>query len=92
MSVLHVDEIKNLPHLSSCQSESFGTNTRSTVGTYMDIAPAYSSAVFTGWSTMSAGGSMAYSFNHPAGMCPICTGIGKVYQLIEDKILIPQNH
>ena len=51
----------------------------------MDIAPLIR-LLFSRVGQPSAGGSMAYSFNHPAGMCPICTGIGKVYQLIEDKI------
>ena len=31
--------------------------------------------VFAGVS--GSGGSMAYSFNHPGGMCPDCTGIGE---------------
>lgn len=34
----------------------------------------------------SAGGSMAYSFNHPAGMCPDCTGIGEQMELNEDSM------
>ena len=34
----------------------------------------------------SAGGSMAYSFNHPAGMCPDCTGIGEQLELVEESM------
>lgn len=81
----HVDEIKNLPPSIVVDQKALRTNTRSTVGTAMDIAPLIR-LLFSRVGQPSAGGSMAYSFNHPAGMCPICTGIGKVYQLIEDKI------
>ena len=36
----------------------------------MDIAPLIR-LLFSRVGQPSAGGSMAYSFNHPAGMCPI---------------------
>lgn len=29
---------------------------------------------------------MAYSFNHPLGMCPECTGIGERLELVEDSL------
>jgi excinuclease UvrABC ATPase subunit len=32
---------------------------------------------------------MAYSFNHPAGMCPDCTGIGERLELIEASMFDP---
>ncbi len=80
-----VDDIKNLPPSIVVNQKSLGTNTRSTVGTAMDIAPLVR-LLFSRIGQPSAGGSMAYSFNHPAGMCPDCTGIGTVYQLIEGKI------
>ena len=52
-----------------------GAGTRSTVGTAVDVAPLLR-LLFSRCGTPSAGGSMAYSFNHPAGMCPECTGLG----------------
>lgn len=33
---------------------------------------------------------MAYSFNHPMGMCPDCTGLGKKLDLQEDLLFNPE--
>ncbi|MEE1274746.1 MAG: ATP-binding cassette domain-containing protein [Olegusella sp.] len=37
----------------------------------------------------SAGGSMAYSPNHPAGTCPVCSGLGEELVLNEDSLFDP---
>ena len=29
---------------------------------------------------------MAYSFNHPMGMCPDCSGLGERWRLVEDRL------
>ncbi|WP_329886841.1 hypothetical protein [Pseudoramibacter faecis] len=51
-----------------------GINSRSTVGTAVDTAPLLR-LLFSRIGHPSAG--RAYSFNHPMGMCPDCTGLGE---------------
>lgn len=80
-----VDEIRNLTPAIVIDQHAIGANARSTVGTAVDVAPLLR-LLFSRVGKPSAGGSMAYSFNHPAGMCPECTGIGERLELIEDSM------
>ena len=80
-----VDEIRNLTPSIVVNQRAIGTNTRSTVGTAIDVAPLVR-LLFSRIGQPSAGGSMAYSFNHPLGMCPECMGIGERLVLVEDKM------
>ena len=84
-----VDEIKNLTPAIVVDQHSLGSNSRSTVGTAVDVAPLMR-LLFSRVGKPSAGGSMAYSFNHPAGMCPTCTGIGEQLELIEESMFDPE--
>ena len=83
-----VDEIKNLTPAIVVDQHAIGATSRSTVGTAVDVAPLLR-LLFSRVGQPSAGGSMAYSFNHPAGMCPDCTGIGEKLELIEDSMFDP---
>ena len=80
-----VDEIRNLTPSIVIDQKAMGASTRSTVGTAIDVAPLIR-LLFSRIGKPSAGGSMAYSFNHPMGMCPDCTGIGEQLVLIEEKM------
>lgn len=80
-----VDEIQNLTPAIVVDQHAAGSNSRSTVGTAVDVAPLLR-LLFSRVGNPSAGGSMAYSFNHPAGMCPECTGIGEEMVLDEDRL------
>ena len=80
-----VDEIRNLTPAIIVDQHAIGANARSTVGTAIDVAPLLR-LLFSRVGKPSAGGSMAYSFNHPAGMCPDCTGIGEKLELIEESM------
>ena len=80
-----VDEILNLTPAIIVDQHAIGANARSTVGTAVDVAPLLR-LLFSRVGNPSAGGSMAYSFNHPAGMCPDCTGIGERLELIEESM------
>lgn len=80
-----VDFIKNLTPSVIINQKMLGSNARSTVATAIDVAPLIR-LMFSRVGKPSAGGSMAYSFNHPAGMCPSCTGLGENLQLIEDSL------
>ena len=83
-----VDEIKNLTPAIVVDQHAIGATSRSTVGTAVDVAPLLR-LLFSRVGQPSAGGSMAYSFNHPAGMCPDCTGIGEKLELIEESMFDP---
>lgn len=83
-----VDEIRNLTPAIVVDQHAIGATSRSTVGTAVDVAPLLR-LLFSRVGQPSAGGSMAYSFNHPAGMCPDCTGIGEKLELIEDSMFDP---
>ena len=83
-----VDEIRNLTPAIVVDQHAIGATSRSTVGTAVDAAPLLR-LLFSRIGVPSAGGSMAYSFNHPAGMCPDCTGIGERLELIEGSMFDP---
>lgn len=80
-----VDEIRNLTPAIVVDQRAIGANARSMVGTAVDAAPLMR-LLFSRVGSPSAGGSMAYSFNHPAGMCPDCTGIGEKLELMEESM------
>ena len=71
-----VESIRNLTPSVVVDQKPIGSNARSTVGTAADVAPLIR-LLFSRVGQPSAGGAMAYSFNHPKGMCPDCTGLGE---------------
>lgn len=80
-----VEGIRNLTPCVVVDQKPIGANARSTVGTAVDVAPLVR-LLFSRIGSPSAGGSMAYSFNHPHGMCPECTGLGELVQLDETRM------
>ena len=83
-----VDSIRNLTPAIVVDQRAFGAGSRSNVGTAIDAAPLLR-LLFSRVGVPSAGGSMAYSFNHPLGMCPDCTGLGQQLELIEETMFDP---
>lgn len=83
-----VDEIRNLTPAIVVDQHPVGSSSRSTVGTAVDVAPLLR-LLFSRVGRPSAGGSMAYSLNHPAGMCPDCTGLGEQLELIKESMFDP---
>lgn len=81
----NVELIENLTPSIIVKQQQIGQNGRSSVGTIVDVAPLLR-LLFSRVGIPSAGGSMSYSKNHPAGMCPICTGLGTVQVLDEDSL------
>lgn len=79
------DEMYNLTPAIVVDQKALGANVRSTVGTAVDVAPLIR-LLFSRVGQPSAGGSMAYSLNHPHGMCPECTGLGEKVMLDESKL------
>lgn len=83
------ETIEGLTPVVIVDQKPMGANARSSVGTAVDAAPLLR-LLFSRVGGPSAGGSMAYSFNHPHGMCPDCTGLGKRLTLIEDRLFNPE--
>ena len=80
-----VELIENLTPAIVVDQRAMGSSSRSNVGTAVDVAPLIR-LLFSRIGSPSAGGSMSYSFNHPMGMCPNCTGLGESLELNEDSL------
>ncbi|MGI9004206.1 MAG: ATP-binding cassette domain-containing protein [Pseudonocardia sp.] len=74
------DLIENLSTAIVVDQRRLGGGSRSTLGTVTDIHPLLR-LLYSRRATPHVGYSNAFSFNHPAGMCPDCSGIGKRVQL-----------
>ncbi|WP_216209297.1 excinuclease ABC subunit UvrA [Amycolatopsis aidingensis] len=72
-----VDLIEDLSPVVVINQRRLGGNARSTVGTITDIYTLLR-LLFSRASEPYVGESTAFSFNDPAGMCPRCSGIGRV--------------
>jgi excinuclease ABC A subunit len=81
-----VDAIEHLNAPIIINQKRVGGGSRSTMGTYTDIA-AHLRLLFSRVGQPSAGAAFAYSFNTPQGMCPECEGIGKTVQLDLNRFL-----
>lgn len=81
-----VEVLENLTAAIVVDQERLGANSRSTVGTATD---AYSllRMLFARYSTPSAGGPGAYSFNLGEGACPVCEGFGTEASIDLDELL-----
>lgn len=80
-----VDGIRNLSTVISIDQKPLGGNARSTLGTVSDINPLFRLLFSRFGQPHNGGGSNAFSFNDPAGMCPQCQGIGRCYVLKLDR-------
>jgi len=81
-----VDRIENLNAPIVIDQKRVGGGSRSTAGTYTDIAVLLR-LLFSRVGRPAAGPAYAFSFNTPQEMCPECEGIGKTVQLDLDKFL-----
>jgi excinuclease UvrABC ATPase subunit len=81
-----VDHIENLNAPIIIDQKRVGGGSRSTAGTYTDIATLLR-LLFSRVGQPYAGPAFAFSFNTPQGMCPECEGIGKTVQPDLEKFL-----
>ncbi len=81
-----VDRIEHLNAPIIIDQKRVGGGSRSTVGTYTDIAVLLR-LLFSRVGQPYAGPAYVFSFNTPQGMCPECEGIGKTVQLDLDRFL-----
>src|SRR5687768_2640326 len=81
-----VDSIEHLNAPVIIDQKRVGGGSRSTAGTYTDIAVLLR-LLFSRVGQPLAGPAYAFSFNTPQGMCPECEGIGRTVQLDLEKLL-----
>lgn len=81
-----VERIENLPVTIVIDQKKPSGSSRSTVGTYTDI---YSllRLLFSRVGQPFIGYSDSFSFNHPAGICPRCDGLGMTTELDIHKLV-----
>ncbi|MBQ8050601.1 MAG: excinuclease ABC subunit UvrA [Bacteroidaceae bacterium] len=82
----HVEAIENLPIAIVIDQRKPGTNSRSTVGTYTDIY-ALLRLLFSRVGQPFVGYAESFSFNHPDGSCPRCSGLGEIRELDIHKLV-----
>lgn len=83
-----VDLIDNLTASVIIDQSRLGGNARSTVGTISDMYSALR-LLFSRIGEPYVGTASYFSFNDPNGMCPECSGIGKILDLDMDQVLDP---
>jgi len=81
-----VEHIENMPVSIVIDQKKPANNNRSTVGTYTDIY-ALLRLLFSRVGQPFVGYSDSFSFNHPLGSCPRCTGLGQVTELDIHKLV-----
>ena len=84
-----VDKIENLSASVIVDQTRLGGNARSTVGTISDMYSALR-LLFSRIGTPYVGTASYFSFNDPNGMCPECSGIGKVMDVDIEGRLDPE--
>ena len=82
----HVDSIENLPIAIVIDQKKPANNSRSTVGTYTDIY-ALLRLLFSRVGKPFVGYAESFSFNHPEGSCPRCSGLGEIRELNIHKLV-----
>lgn len=82
----HVGSIEGLPIAIVIDQKKPAQNSRSTLGTYTDI---YSLVrlLFSRVGKPFVGYSDSFSFNHPQGSCPRCSGLGEIRELDIHKLV-----
>ena len=81
-----VDRIENLNAPIIIDQKLVGGGSRSTAGTYTDIAVLLR-LLYSRVGQPAAGPAFVFSFNTPQGMCSECEGIGKTVQVDLEKLL-----
>lgn len=81
-----VEAIENLALSIIIDQKRIGGNSRSTLGTIIDIQPLLR-VLFSRVASPCAGPAFYYSFNEQHGMCKTCQGIGKIITLDLDNAL-----
>jgi len=81
-----VDVIENLNMAVIVDQKHLGGGSHSTVGTITDIYTALR-LLYSRVAKPYVGFSNAFSFNDPIGMCPECSGLGRMFGVVADDFL-----
>ena len=81
-----VERIEQMPVTIVIDQKKPANNSRSTVATYTDIY-ALLRLLFSRIGEPFIGYSDTFSFNHPSGSCPRCTGLGEIRELDIHKLV-----
>jgi excinuclease UvrABC ATPase subunit len=81
-----VDDIRNISTAIVIDQKRMGRTLRSTVGTATELYT-YLRLLFSRCGTPFIGPSFVFGFNHPAGMCPDCKGLGKRIRIDTGRLL-----
>ncbi|MYN63529.1 MAG: hypothetical protein F4X11_00615 [Acidobacteria bacterium] len=81
-----VDAIRNISPCIVIDQKRLGRSSCGTIGTVTEIYT-YLRMLFSRYGRPFTGWSHRFSFNHPAGMCPACKGLGKRITVDVDKLL-----
>ncbi len=82
----HVQSIENLPVTILIDQKKPSGGARSTVATYTDIFSLFR-LLFSRVGKPFVGYSDTFSFNHPSGSCPRCSGLGEIRELDIHKLV-----
>ena len=82
----HVERIEHLPVTILIDQKKPTNNARSTVATYADLFSLLR-LLFSRVGKPFVGYSDTFSFNHPAGSCPRCAGLGQIRELDIHKLV-----
>ncbi len=81
-----VEQITDLPVAIVIDQKKLSENARSTVGTYTDVYT-FLRLLFSRVGKPFIGYSDTFSFNHPAGKCPTCDGLGAITTIDVHKLI-----
>ena len=85
----HVERIENLSPSVLIDQSRLGGNARSTVGTITDLYASFR-VLFSRIGEPFVGSASCFSFNDPKGMCPHCSGMGKVMEIDVESLFDPE--
>lgn len=85
----HVERIENLSPSVLIDQSRLGGNARSTVGTITDLYASFR-VLFSRIGQPFVGTASCFSFNDPKGMCPHCSGMGKVMEVDVESLFDPE--
>lgn len=80
------ERIENLNPAIVIDQTPLGGNQRSTVGTITETYSLFR-LLYSRIGQPRIGSASQFSFNHPQGMCPTCSGLGRVNQINLDKLI-----
>ena len=84
-----VDEVQNLSTSIVIDQKRLGRTLRSTVGTATEVYT-YLRMLYARCGSLPDVPSFIFGFNHPEGMCPACSGLGRRIRVDIDRLLDPE--